>query len=177
MFFDLPQFTDCNLEGFIVCIVYSSCFDNAVSSDLPSLSVINYTKGVITTNKPLTNDVVMSTEDHLWQGHLSNKTFKMESGDEVEIIIDFGAEITVKKIGISLVFDKYVERKMLEFGSTSNDDVAVVNNRDGDVNENEGVGIKRGCDHDDGPSDSYQLPKRLKYENNSDEDQRENERL
>ncbi|XP_022983687.1 TMV resistance protein N [Cucurbita maxima] len=179
VFFDLPQFTDCNLEGFIVCIVYSSCFDNAVSSDLPSLSVINYTKGVITTNKPLTNDVVMSTEDHLWQGHLSNKTFKMEAGDEVEIIINFGAEITVKKIGISLVFDKYVKRKMLEFGSTSNDDDGVVNNRDGDVIENEGgVGSKRGCDHDDeGPSDWYQLPKRLKYENNSEEEQREKERL
>lgn len=180
IFFDLPQFTDCNLEGFIVCIVYSSCVDNTLSTDLSSLSVINYTKGVISTNKPLTNDVIMSTEDHLWQGHLSNKTFKMEGGDEVEIIVDFGAEITVKKIGISLIFDMYVDRKMLEFGSTSNGDVVV--DRDEDAIQSEGVGSKRGCDNDVvGLSNSYQQPKRLKYEHDTemkiDEEQKEKERL
>lgn len=40
IFLELPQFTNCNLEGFIVCTLYSSCFDNTVSTDLPSLSVI-----------------------------------------------------------------------------------------------------------------------------------------
>lgn len=93
----------------------------------------------------------------------------MEAGDEVEIIVDFGAEITVKKIGISLVFDKYVDQTMLEFGSTSNDDVDVVDNQDKNIIENEGgVGSKRDFDNDDeGLKNLYQMPKRLKYEINS----------
>uniref|UniRef100_A0A0A0LG09 ADP-ribosyl cyclase/cyclic ADP-ribose hydrolase n=1 Tax=Cucumis sativus TaxID=3659 RepID=A0A0A0LG09_CUCSA len=167
IFLELPQYNNSNLEGFIVCIVYCSCFNNTVSTDLPSLSVINYTKSSITTNKPLTNDVIMSTQDHLWQGHLSNKAFKMEPGDEVEIIVDFGAEITVKKIGISLVFDKYVDQTMLEFASTSNDDDVVVDNQDENVSEKDGeVGSKRGFDEndDEGLKNSYQIPKRLKCE-------------
>lgn len=91
----------------------------------------------------------------------------MEGGDEVEIIVDFGAEITVKKIGISLIFDMYVDRKTLEFGSTSNGDVVV--DRDEDVIQSEGVGSKRGCDNDDvGLSNSYQQPKRLKYEHDTE---------
>lgn len=168
VFFDMPQFSDCSLEGFIVCIVYSSCVDNTMTTDLPSLSVINYTKSVIKTNKPLTNGVIMSTKDHLWQGHLSNQAFKMEAGDEVEIIVDFGAEITVKKIGISLVFDKYIGTKMLEYTSASTDDAIVVN-EDKDETEGEGgAGIKRGCNDDDvGQSNSYQQPKRLKYEHDT----------
>lgn len=113
----------------------------------------------------------MSTQDHLWQGHLSNKAFKMEPGDEVEIIVDFGAEITVKKIGISLVFNKYVDGTMLEFGSTSNDNVIVVDNQDENVSEDYGeVGSKRGFDDsdDEGLKNLYQMPKRLKYEIDSD---------
>ncbi|KAJ7950636.1 TIR-NBS-LRR disease resistance protein [Quillaja saponaria] len=119
VFFEVPQLNDHILENFRVCIVYS-CLDNYMESgDLPSVSVINYTKGTIQTFKPVTPDVVISPEDLLWQSILSNKVFKMEGGDEVEVIVDFGPQFTVKKTGINFVYINSMDGTMIQYPSIS----------------------------------------------------------
>ncbi|CAL2236091.1 unnamed protein product [Prunus armeniaca] len=161
VFFEVPQNIGCNLKELIVCIVYSSCLDNIVSQDLTSISVINYTKGTMRTSRPVAIDVVASHEDHLWQGNLSNNVFNLEDCDEVEVIVDFGPQFSVKKTGASLVWDKVINDEMTQYASGSNEDANVL----GEDNARADIKSKRAlADGNAGPShgssDEDRPPKR-----------------
>ncbi|KAM3746765.1 hypothetical protein ACB098_06G225600 [Castanea mollissima] len=96
-----------NVAGFVVCTVYSPCAsnDNMVCQNLLSISVVNHTKNISQTSRQIIADVVISPEDHLWLGNVSKGEFNLESGDKVDVIIDFGARFIVKKIGVSLLYE------------------------------------------------------------------------
>ncbi|KAJ6296911.1 hypothetical protein OIU78_022603 [Salix suchowensis] len=68
-------------------------------------------------------NLVKSCEDHLWQGHLSNKDFKLGSEDEAELIVDCGNTMIVKKTGVYLVFEQD-EARLNSKRSLDTDDVA-----------------------------------------------------
>ncbi|KAF5481845.1 hypothetical protein F2P56_002465 [Juglans regia] len=171
--FEVPSITDKNLEGLAICVVYSSCIDQIVSQELTSITVINYTKNIIQTSRPATIDVVISDEDHLWQGNVSKRKFNLEEGDQVELIADFGSGIDVKKIGVSPLYDG----KIIHFDSTPNEEDSIV--ADDDHHENafyDHVGIKpkRGFQDDTAESsqggwfDEDRQPKRLKCEHDAE---------
>jgi hypothetical protein len=122
--FLVPRIIDRNLEGFVVCIVYSSYPDNdkKVSQDLTSVSIINCTKKIIQISRPQT----ISPKDHQWQGNFSKSKFNLEDGDEVAIIANFGSGFIIKKIGVSLLYDGALDRKMIHYASTSNEGAIVV---------------------------------------------------
>ncbi|KAL4622191.1 hypothetical protein ACB092_06G279900 [Castanea dentata] len=113
-----------NVAGFVVCTVYSPCAsnDNIVCQNLLSISVVNHTKNISQTSRQITDDVVISPEDHLWLGNVSKGEFNLEGGDKVDVIIDFGAGFIVKKIGVSLLYDGVLDRKMIPYASTSSED-------------------------------------------------------
>jgi hypothetical protein len=173
--FEVPLIIDCIIEGFTVCIVYSSCLDKIVAQDLASISVINYTKSMIQTKRPVTMDVVISHEDHMWQGNVSKSNFNLEAGDEVEVIVDFGSGIDVKKIGVRLVYDKVVDGKMIHYASTSNKDAIVVSdNEDASTIDQVVIESKRGHRDDKAESsrgcfDDEREAKRLRCEHNTDD--------
>ncbi|GMY08998.1 disease resistance protein RUN1-like isoform X2 [Fagus crenata] len=122
--FLVPHIIDHNLEGFEVCIVYSSYpdHDKRVSQDLTSVSIINCTKKIIQISRPQT----ISPKDHQWQGNFSKSKFNLEDGDEVAIIANFGSGFIIKKIGVSLLYDGALDRKMIHYASTSNEGAIVV---------------------------------------------------
>ena len=176
MFFEVPQMVNCNLESLVACIVYSSSLDGMVSNDISSLSVINYTKGTISTRRPITMDILTSHKDSLWQGHFSNNMFKLEAGDEVEVILDFGPKFTVKKIGVYLVWDKYVDNKMIEYSFVPNEDAVGVSEDNNTSNDQAGNQPKRRLDQDEaGPSQSWfdedHSPKRLRHDTETVEEE------
>ncbi|XP_059452493.1 disease resistance protein RUN1-like [Corylus avellana] len=127
--FEVPHIIDRNMEGFTVCIVYST-YDNCkigVSSDLPSISVINKTKSTIKQNeRPFSIALKMSHEDHIWQINFPKSEFNLEAGDEVEVIADFGSEINVKKIGVCLIYERVIDGQIIHYASTSNKNAIVI---------------------------------------------------
>jgi hypothetical protein len=171
----VPHIIDCKMEGFTVCIVYSSCLDKILAQDLASISVINYTKSMIQTRRPVTVDVVISHEDHMWQGNVSKSIFNLEAGDEVEVIVDFGSGVDVKKIGVRLVYDRVVDGKMIHYDATSNKDTIVVSdNEDASTIDQVAIEYKRGrCDDKAESSrrcfNDEREAKRLRYEHNTDD--------
>ena len=117
----MTRIIDRNLERFVVCVVYSSCPDNdkKVSQDLTSVSIINCTKKIIQISRPQT----ISPKYHQWQGNFSKSKFNLEDGDEVAIIANFGSGFI---IGVGLVYDGALDRKLIHYASTSNEGAIVV---------------------------------------------------
>ena len=173
--FEVPSIIDCNLDGFVVCIVYSSCPNNDMieSPDFPSISVIYYTKNIIQTSRPATIDVKISPEDHMWQSNISKCKFNLEDGDEVEVIVDFGARFIVKKIGVSLIYDGVLDGTMFHYASTSNEDTIVVSDNEDVKDQAWPMQFERGLhDEEAGPSHGWledePQPKILKCEDNTE---------
>ncbi|GMN66624.1 hypothetical protein TIFTF001_035685 [Ficus carica] len=94
--------------------------------------------------------------------------FKLEGGDEVEVILDLGPQFTVKKIGVYLQWDKDASDKMIEYNVVANEDAAVLSGGDDNMSTDQaGIRPKRGLDQNEaGPShgwyDEDHSPKRLK---------------
>ncbi|PON63964.1 TIR-NBS-LRR-like protein [Parasponia andersonii] len=163
--FRVPQMENCSLESLDLCILYSSSPDHGIKSfTIPSLSVINHTKRNIFRRTALSVDLLTHRKYSLWQGRFSNKMFKLEEGDEVAVIFDFGPQFVVKKTGVYLLWDKNVDHKMIEYSSMANEDSIVPSD------DQTGVGLKRSLDQDvAGPSKSSSCfdedpsPKRLRH--------------
>jgi hypothetical protein len=99
----------------------------------------NYSKGFTKNFQEVAVNLVKSGEDHLWQVHISNKSFQLGSEDEVELIVDCGNTMTVKKSGVYLVYEQDEAR----------------------------LKAKRGLDNDDGEGsscDNLSQAKRLRFE-------------
>ncbi|KAJ7961785.1 Disease resistance protein (TIR-NBS-LRR class) [Quillaja saponaria] len=109
VFFEVPHVIGGRLTGFTVGIVYSSCLDSMSSDFLTMVIIINHTKGTIQISKRVTQGLVTSHDNQLWQGILSN----IEGGDEVEVIV-FQPQFDVKKIAVYLAYSKPINSKMIE---------------------------------------------------------------
>ncbi|KAJ6697488.1 hypothetical protein OIU85_003824 [Salix viminalis] len=95
------------LRGINVCIVCSSHLEKEETKHI-RINLTNHTKGFTKSFRAVAINLVKSCEDHLWQGHLSNKVFKLGSEDEVELIVDCRNTMIVKKTGVYLVFEQDV---------------------------------------------------------------------
>jgi hypothetical protein len=157
--FEVPRINDRNMDGFTVCIVYSSFCNCCILSmdELPCISVNNKTKRTINRNEwpPPTLFHDVPHEDHIWQSNFHGSGFNLVAGDEVEVEACFGPDISVKKIGVCLIY-----------GSVSDD-------RDASVDQ---VAIKSkiGLGDDEvesshGCFDDERGAKRLRCEHNTDE--------
>ncbi|KAI5355823.1 hypothetical protein L3X38_008718 [Prunus dulcis] len=108
--FEVPL--GCSPTSLAMCMVYSSCDKN---SDYPaSFCVINHTKRASFIAR---SDYFYETfgEDFLWVGHLSNYELNLEGGDSVHVVAEIpGFNFRVKKIGIRLVYDKFINEKSFE---------------------------------------------------------------
>ncbi|KAJ6744458.1 hypothetical protein OIU79_030733 [Salix purpurea] len=120
--FKLPEFDGRILRGINVCIVCSSHLEKEQTKQI-RINLTNHTMGFTKTFRAVAINLVKSCEDHLWQGHLSNKVFKLGSEDEVELIVDCGNTMIVKKTGVYLVFEQD-EARLNSKRSLDTDDVA-----------------------------------------------------
>uniref|UniRef100_A0A6N2L859 non-specific serine/threonine protein kinase n=1 Tax=Salix viminalis TaxID=40686 RepID=A0A6N2L859_SALVM len=108
--------------GNNVCIVCSSHLEKEQTKRI-TINLTNHTKGLTKSFRKVAINLVKSCEDHLWQGHLSNKVFNLGSEDEVELIVDCGNTMIVKKTGVYLVFEQD-EARLNSKRSLDTDDVA-----------------------------------------------------
>ncbi|VVA20232.1 Hypothetical predicted protein [Prunus dulcis] len=101
--FEVPL--GCSLTSLAICMVYCSCDAKLTTA---SFCVINHTKCASFVAK--INFLVASSEDFLWLGHLSNYELNLEGGDSVDVLAEIPG-FWVKKIGIRLVNDKFINEK------------------------------------------------------------------
>ncbi|BFG19470.1 hypothetical protein CerSpe_057440 [Prunus speciosa] len=112
--FQVPQNTGSNLKALTVCVVYSSCLDNDTSLDRFSIFVINHTKLISFVVRPMDPYAITSNEV-IWQGHLSNNELNFQGGDSIEVYIVIGCGFRVKKTGVRLVWDPdFTNENMIE---------------------------------------------------------------
>ncbi|XP_059461841.1 disease resistance protein RUN1-like [Corylus avellana] len=107
LYFKVPT-ADPILNEFGVCVVFASRVQ-VLSSYKRTVSYINHTKNTVLTNLAVTSGQ-FPLEDHLLLGNrvLTND---FEDGDEVEVLLDWGPEIIVKKMGVHLVYERVVDGK------------------------------------------------------------------
>ncbi|XP_021806792.1 TMV resistance protein N-like [Prunus avium] len=104
--FEVPQVSGCNLKALTVCTVYK-CLQEDKSKLYISIFVTNHSNCTSFLVQP-TYPYTTISHEVIWQGHLSNKDFNLEGGDFIEVCVAFGSGHTVKKIGVSLLWDKFI---------------------------------------------------------------------
>jgi hypothetical protein len=125
--FEVPT-VDSILKEFGVCFVYASRVQ-VLSSYKGSMSFINHTKNTILTNLAVRASGPFHLGDHLFLRNIV-LTNDFEDGDEVEVLVDWGPEIIVKKIGVYLVYERVV------VDGKDEDHAIVVGDDDKDDNNN-----------------------------------------
>jgi hypothetical protein len=118
------------LKEFGVCVVFASRVQ-VLSSYKGSMSFINHTKNTILTNLAATTGGPIPLGDHLLLRNIV-LTNDFEDGDEVEVLVDWGPEIIVKKIGVYLVYERVVVD-----GKDDQDHAIVVSDDEDDNNNGE----------------------------------------
>ncbi|XP_056858829.1 disease resistance protein RUN1 isoform X2 [Raphanus sativus] len=98
-----------DLIGFTVWTTYVSQQDDVMSACTPNITLKNQTKGDIWSRNPATEHIRMYLEKHIWQGHFSNEDFLLETGDQVEVSVDFGDEVTILETGLTLAYREVTE--------------------------------------------------------------------
>ncbi|XP_059461811.1 disease resistance protein RUN1-like [Corylus avellana] len=122
------------LKEFGVRVVFASRV-HVFSSYKGSMSFINHTKNTIlidlaaTIGGPFLPGDHLFLHDHLFLRNIV-RTNDFEDGDEVEVLVDWGPEIIVKKIGVYLVYERVVDGK-------DEDHAIVVSDADYDNNNTE----------------------------------------
>ncbi|XP_059461790.1 TMV resistance protein N-like [Corylus avellana] len=114
------------LKEFGVCVGFASRVQ-VLASSKGSMSFINHTKNTIQTNLSATTGGPFAPGDHLLLGNIV-LTNDFEDGNEVEVLVEWGPEIIVKKIGVYLVYERVVDGK--------DEDHAIVVSDDEDDNKN-----------------------------------------
>ncbi|KAE8056532.1 hypothetical protein FH972_013300 [Carpinus fangiana] len=125
--FEVPT-VDSILKEFGVCFVFASRVQ-LLSSYKASMSFINHTKKTILTTVAATSDGPFPPGDHLFLRNIV-LTNDFEDCDEVEVLVDLGPEIIVKKIGVYLVYERVV------VDGKDEDHAIVVSDDDKDDNNN-----------------------------------------
>ncbi|KAG6738251.1 hypothetical protein POTOM_057860 [Populus tomentosa] len=121
IFFKLPEFDGRNLKGMNVCIVCSSHLEKKQTKSI-TIKLTNHTKGFTKDSRRVAVNLVKSCEDHLWQGHISNKSFQLDSEDEVKLIVDCRNTMIVKKTGVYLVYEQDEAKLKAKRGLDSDDE-------------------------------------------------------
>ncbi|CAL2236201.1 unnamed protein product [Prunus armeniaca] len=107
VYFTVPQSVGRSLKGLTLSFVCSSSLYGC------RISIKNMTKGTELDARIIPDFLPLGY--CLWQGQLSNDELKLQDGDKVliEIIIDKWVE--VKKTGVSLVWDKFMNENMIDY--------------------------------------------------------------
>ncbi|KAI5356128.1 hypothetical protein L3X38_009023 [Prunus dulcis] len=117
VYFTVPRSVGRNLKGLTLSFVCSS----SDSDHFISFSIKNMTKGAELEARIILDCPIEGY--YLWQGQLSNDELKLQDGDTVliEIIPEHDyimveyLEIKVKKAGVSLVWDKFMNENMIDY--------------------------------------------------------------
>ncbi|KAF3595768.1 hypothetical protein DY000_02023758 [Brassica cretica] len=108
--FTVPEPTlNSDLVGFTVGTTYVSQEDDAMSAYSPKITLKNQTKGDGWSRNLATDHIRMYREEHIWQGFFSNEDFLLETGDQVQVSVDFGDKVTILKTGLTLAYRKVIE--------------------------------------------------------------------
>ena len=94
--FKVPQVSDCNMKGMILCVVYSST-PESMAAECLIVEIINHTNCTIQLYK---RDTIMSFNDEDWRVILSN----LGPNEEVEIRVAFGHGLTVNNTAVYLIY-------------------------------------------------------------------------
>ncbi|XP_021806790.1 uncharacterized protein LOC110750730 [Prunus avium] len=109
VYFTVPRSVGRNLKGLTLSFVYSS--DSFTSF---CISIKNMTEGT-ELDASIIPDCTMEGY-YLWQGQLSNDELKLHDGDKVLIEIIYECNLMkVKKTGVSLVWDKFINENMIDY--------------------------------------------------------------
>ncbi|KAL6297371.1 hypothetical protein ACE6H2_005513 [Prunus campanulata] len=113
VYFTVPQSVGRIFKGLTLSFVYSSDFRSHTSF---SIRIKNMTEGT-ELDARIALDSRTKGYYHLWQGQLSNDELKLQDGDKVliEIIIDRYNWVQVKKTGVTLVWDKFMNENMIDY--------------------------------------------------------------
>ncbi|TQD73791.1 hypothetical protein C1H46_040668 [Malus baccata] len=115
--FQVPQTTGSNLKSLTVCTVYSSSLHKDAPLNHFAIFITNHTKIISFVVRPMDPYTITSNEV-IWQGHLSNKELSLERGDSIEVYIVMGSGFRVKKTGVHLVWDpELINENVIEFES------------------------------------------------------------
>ncbi|CAL8107931.1 unnamed protein product [Prunus armeniaca] len=106
VYFTVPPSGDRILKGLTLSFVCSSELYGC------RISIKNITKGT-----KLDPCIIphCRTTNYLWQGQLSNDELKLQDGDKVLIEIIVVEDESVKKTGVSLVWDKFMNENMIDY--------------------------------------------------------------
>ncbi|XP_042492133.1 disease resistance protein RPV1-like isoform X2 [Macadamia integrifolia] len=104
IYFEVPPPSNKKIQGLIICAVYAADKENAVYTDGPEATFINRTNGLDWKHRPKINALSITKQDHIWVSNLAEATFVdlLEGGDQVDVSIEMGDPIQVKKCGIHL---------------------------------------------------------------------------
>ncbi|KAK7294622.1 hypothetical protein RJT34_17511 [Clitoria ternatea] len=101
--FKMPEVIGHEFKGIAICIAYSSSLEDMVHKYLRNILIINLSKETIQLHK---GEVVTSPRGKEWQFIM----YDLEAGDQVEIIVDFGRELTVDTTTITLVYGESIDQ-------------------------------------------------------------------
>lgn len=123
--FTVPETSNADLVGFTLWTPYMSDQHNDVMSEYsPKITLKNQTKGDVWSRNPATDMIRMYSKKHIWQGHFSNEDFFLETGDQVEVSVDFGDQVTILETGLTLAYrEKVIEISDEQFLIQTDDEV------------------------------------------------------
>ncbi|BBG96081.1 hypothetical protein Prudu_004784 [Prunus dulcis] len=110
VYFTVPRSVGRNFKGLTLSFICSSSrFRRRIS-----ISIKNMTKGAELEARIIPDCPIEGY--YLWQGQLSNDELKLQDGDKVliEIIPEYNW-MKVKKTGVSLVWDKFMNENMIDY--------------------------------------------------------------
>ncbi|CAL8107964.1 unnamed protein product [Prunus armeniaca] len=112
VYFTVPQSDGRNLKGLTLSFVWSSSIYYRCC-----ISIKNMTKGTELEARiiPDCEITYFRIEPAIWQGQLSNDELKLQDGDKVWIEIIVDKWLKVKKAGVSLVWDKFMNENMIDY--------------------------------------------------------------
>ncbi|XP_021823580.1 TMV resistance protein N-like [Prunus avium] len=109
VYFTVRQSVGRNLKGLTLSFVLSS------GSYGCRISIKNMTEGTELDARIIPDCPSYGTGYYLWQGQLSNDKLKLQDGDKVLIEIIADRYNLVKKTGVSLVWDKFMNENMIDY--------------------------------------------------------------
>ncbi|XP_020425830.1 TMV resistance protein N [Prunus persica] len=109
VYFTVPRSVGRNFKGLTLSFVYSS----SLFCRHISISIKNMTKGAELEARIIPYCPIEGY--YLWQGQLSNDELKLQDGDKVLIEIIMDKWVKVKKRGVSLVWDKFMNENMIDY--------------------------------------------------------------
>ncbi|CAL2236187.1 unnamed protein product [Prunus armeniaca] len=113
VYFTVPQSVGRNLKGLTLSFGYSDYYPTRCR-----IHIKNMTKGTELDAWIIHNCEIEYCPIKLviWQGQLSNDELKLQEGDKVLIqIVDEDYSVKVKKTGVSLVWDKFMNENMIDY--------------------------------------------------------------